>query len=314
MDALPIQEETGLDFASANAGVMHACGHDAHVAMLLGTAALLQARRDQLRRPVKLIFQPHEEYYPGGSSAMIAAGVLDGVESVFALHIWSPLPCGVLGVRSGPSMSSVNDFQITIKGKGGHAALPEASVDPVVAAADVILALQTVVSRSISMTDNAVVSVTTVRSGTANNIIPETVVLRGTIRALSESVRTHVCQRVCELCTDIARAHRAVAEPEILPGYPVLVNDESVVERATRAAKSVGVGDDQIRITDPIGGGEDFAYYAQKVPAALAFLGAGNDSIDCCYPHHHPRFNIDEEALPVGSAILAQYALDRSAK
>lgn len=309
MDALPIQEETGLDFASTNAGVMHACGHDAHMAMLLGAAAILKDRHAQLRRSVRLIFQPHEECYPGGATAMIGAGVLDNVESVFALHIWSQLPLGVLGVSHGPLMSSVSDFQIRVRGRGGHAAIPEEGLDPVVIAAEIVLALQTVVSRSIGMADRAVVSVTQVKAGTVDNTIPETVVMRGTIRTLSESVRARVCQRLVDLAQGIAAGHGATADAEVFPGYPVLVNDEGVVQRALSAARHVGWDDGLLRPMTPMGGGEDFAYYAQRVPAALAFLGAGEKG-GITPPHHHPGFRIDERALPRGAAILSQYALD----
>jgi len=310
MDALPVKEQTGLDFASTRPGVMHACGHDAHMAMLLGAAALLMKHRAELRRSVKLIFQPHEEKYPGGAASLIAAGIVDDVESVFGLHIWSQLPLGTLGTRCGPFMSSVNDLHVIIRGKGGHAAMPEQTIDPVVVAAHVITALQTVVSRSIALTDPAVVSITQISAGTADNIIPETAVLRGTIRTLSETVRQRVCARVRALAEGVAAAHGAVAEVDVLPGYPVLVNDEQVVQRVLRAARQVGFGDDVIQTMEPQGGGEDFAYYGQQVPAGFAFLGARNDAAGCHYPHHHPRFNIDEAALPLGAALLAQFALD----
>lgn len=309
MDALPIQEDTGLPFASQNPGVMHACGHDAHMAMLLGAAALLKQRQSQLKRSVKFIFQPHEEKYPGGAAPMIAAGVLENVESVFGLHVWSPLPLGTLGTRCGPLMSSVNDIQIVVQGKGGHAALPEQCVDPVVVAAQVVMALQTVVSRTIAMSDSAVVSVTQVTAGTAYNIIPQSATLRGTIRTLDEAVRTRVCQQVRELAEGVARAHGASAEVEVLPGYPALLNDEQTVQRVIQAARDVGFDDQHIETISPIGGGEDFAYYAQQVPAAFAFLGGGGESGQT-YPHHHPRFTIDEAALPLGAAVLTQYALN----
>ncbi|MGD8450580.1 MAG: M20 family metallopeptidase [Phycisphaerae bacterium] len=309
MDALPIQEETGLDYASESAGVMHACGHDAHMAMMLGAAALLKERQSELKRSVRLIFQPHEEHYPGGASGMIAAGVLDNVESVFGLHIWSQLPLGVLGVGAGPLMSSVNDLEIRVHGRGGHAAMPEDCLDPVVISAEIVLALQTVVSRSIAMTDRAVVSVARVTAGTGDNIIPELAVMRGTIRTLSSTVRTKVCQRVIELAKGIAAGHGAMADAEVFPGYPVLVNSEDVVRRALTAARHIGWDENLLRTMSPMGGAEDFAYYAERVPAALVFLGAALPD-GSSRPHHHPGFRIDERALPRGAALLAQFALD----
>ncbi len=311
MDALPINEETGAPYASRRPGVMHACGHDAHMAMLLGAAALLARRRSELRAPVRLIFQPSEERSPGGAAPLVAAGVLDGVADVFGLHIWSEMPVGALGTRVGPFMSATNELRITISGRGGHAAMPQQCVDPIVVAAEVILALQTIVSRSIAMTDSAVVSITQVHGGTAGNVIPETVELRGTIRTLSESVRAIVCARVHELATGIARNYGAAAEVAIRDGYPTVVNDSNAVARALAAARAIGIAESEIVTMPPQGGGEDFAYYTQKVPGAFLFLGGRNEAKGCCYPHHHPMFDIDEAALPIGAALLAQVALDR---
>jgi amidohydrolase len=310
MDALAIQEETGLPFASQNPGVMHACGHDAHMAMLLAAAKLLQRHRDRLARSVRLIFQPHEEIYPGGASAMIAAGVLENIESIFGLHIWSQLAVGALGTRTGPFMAGLNDFEIRLTGKGGHAAMPEQCIDPVVVAAQVILALQTVVSRSIAITDQAVVSVTQVEAGTAFNIIPERVTLRGTIRMFDEAVRTRLCGRVRELAEGVAQAYGAEAQVQIEPGYPVLVNDPGAAERALRAARRLGLAQAALQTLPLQGGAEDFAYYCREVPGVLVFVGTRNEAKGCTYPHHHPRFDVDEAVLPVGAALLAGYALE----
>lgn len=312
MDALPIQEETGLPFASQRPGVMHACGHDAHMAMLLGVASILRQRRDRLRQGVRLIFQPAEEKLPGGAAALVDAGVLDGVSGIFGLHVWSPLPAGTLGLRAGPFMASVDDFHITVRGKGGHAALPETCIDPVVAAAQIVVGLQTAVSRSIALTDGAVVSVTRLEAGTATNIIPETAGLAGTIRTLDEAVRARARVRVRELAERIAHAHRAEAEVRIEPGYPVLVNDETMVARVEAAARRLGWDDDRLVTMPPLGGGEDFAYYARRIPAAFAFLGAAQADAESCHPHHHPRFDIDEDVLPLGAALLAELALSAS--
>jgi amidohydrolase len=309
MDGLPISEETGVDYASTNPGVMHACGHDAHIAMLLGAARLLQLYRPHLKRSVRLIFQPHEELYPGGAPAMIAAGALTEVEAIFGIHAWANLNTGQLGTRVGPFMAAVNSFKIVIRGKGGHAAMPDQCIDPVVAAAHVVVALQTVVSRSIAMAEPAVVSVTQFQAGSGDNVIPNDATLCGTIRTFDEEIRQRTCDRVRELAGGVARAHRAAADIEICPGYPAQVNDQATTQRALEAALMVGIKQDSLITLAPQGVGEDFAYYCQNVPGAFVFLGAANEAKSCPYPHHHPRFNVDEDVLPRGAALHAQFAL-----
>lgn len=308
-DALPIVEDTGLPFASQNPGVMHACGHDAHTAMLLGAALLLKQNQAALRRPVRLIFQPHEEKYPGGAPAMIAGGALGNVSEVFGIHITSQLPSGQFAIRSGPMMAAVNELAITIHGKGGHAAKPEDCIDPVVIAAEVILALQTIVSRSIGLTESAVVSVTQVNAGSADNVIPQQVVMRGTIRTYEEAVRQTILRRVREVAEGLARAHGGSATVNLGPGYPVLVNDPAVTERAVEAARRVGFDDAALKTMPLQGGGEDFAYYGAQRPAAFGFLGAHDAARGPAYPHHHPRFDIDEAMLAHGAALHAAFAL-----
>lgn len=309
MDALPIVEQTGLPFASKNEGVMHACGHDAHTAILLGAARILKERRGELKRSVRFLFQPHEEMYPGGAPDLISGGALENVESVFGLHIISVLPAGLVGSRVGPFMAAVNTLDINVIGRGGHAAMPENCIDPIVTAANIVLALQSVISRNVSLHENAVVSVTQVHAGTADNVIPSEVRLRGTIRTFDEAVRTRVIARITELAMQTAAAHGARAEVTISPGYPVLKNDGAIVDRAFAAAASIGVPEKQRQELPLQGGGEDFAYYGAKAPAGFVFLGAAMSDPTAVYPHHHAKFDFDESMLPVGAALLAEYAL-----
>jgi len=308
MDALPITEETGLPFASQRPGVMHACGHDAHTAMLLGAARLLVERRSELRCGVRLLFQPHEEKYPGGAPAMISGGALEGVSEVFGLHIWTGVPVGKLGTRTGGFMCAVNRLEITVHGVGGHAAMPNAAVDPVLIAAAIITALQSVVSRGVAPSEFAVVSVTQVEAGSADNVIPSTARLVGTIRTLQEPVRQEVCRRVRQVVEGVAAALGGRAEVMLEPGYPPLFNDAATTERALRAAEAVGFAGAVLEL-EPQGGAEDFAYYGQVAPSAFVFLGARNEAKDCVYSHHHPKFRIDEDALAAGAALHAAFAL-----
>jgi amidohydrolase len=313
MDALPIDEENEIPYRSTRPGAMHACGHDAHTAMLLGAAELLSARRASLRRPVRFVFQPSEERWPGGAAPMIRAGVLADCDRAFGIHIWSEMPTGTIGTRPGPFMSSARDLRILVRGKGGHAAMPQQCIDPVVVAAQLVVALQTVVSRSIAMYESGVVSVTMVRAGSAGNVIPPDAELRGTVRTLSEAVFETVRTRIESVAAGIGQAFGATIEVDMSDGYPALVNDAGMVAAACEAARKVGIADSGVLTLPPQGGGEDFAYFAEAVPAAFVFVGARDEASDCCYPHHHPRFNVDERALPIGAALLAQVALDSPA-
>ncbi|HQL53160.1 MAG TPA: amidohydrolase, partial [Phycisphaerae bacterium] len=220
------------------------------------------------------------------------------------------MPLGTLGTRVGPFMSSTNPLRITVRGRGGHAAMPHQCVDPVVVAAQLVVALQTVVSRNIAMTDSAVVSVTRVQAGSATNIIPETAELAGTVRTLNMATRATIVRRIGELAQGIAGAYGATAEATVEEGYPVLVNDAVAVERALATARRLGFTEDQLLTLPAQGGGEDFAYYLQQVPGAFLFLGARNEAKGCKYPHHHAHFDIDEAVLPLGVALLTQLALD----
>jgi amidohydrolase len=306
IDALPIQEETGLEFASENPGVMHACGHDGHTAMLLATLNALHERRDELSGEIRFIFQHAEELGPGGAGQLVEAGVMDGVDLVVGAHLFSLDPLGKVGVLVGPHTAASDVFAIEIRGKGGHGAAPHKSIDPVTAAAQVVSGLQHVVSRVVDPIESAVVSVTKIHAGTADNIIPEAVELGGTVRTFTPDVRATVREAMDRLIHSIAEAHGCTATFTYEEGYEPVVNDEeasALVEAAVREE----LGDDAFFVPPPIMGGEDFSAYLQAVPGAFFIVGAGGDDH---FPHHHPRFDWDESAMRNGIAVFTRLALD----
>ncbi|MEV6243982.1 M20 family metallopeptidase [Lentzea sp. NPDC051838] len=312
MDGLPLQEDTGLPYASEVDGNMHACGHDTHVAMLASSARLLADRRDALRGKVLFMFQPGEEGYHG-ARYMIEEGLLDdGVEKAFALHITSRMKSGVVTCRPGPIMASADTFHVHVKGKGGHGAMPHNALDPVPAAAAMVGALQTMVGRRVSVHEPAVVTVAQINAGTTTNIIPETATLDGTIRTLSEATRKLVHKELKQVIKHTAAAYGCHAEVSIVPGYPVTVNDDVVGQHVVDlAAQAMGPTWSEPML-DPLMGAEDFSYVLQRVPGALAFLGACPRGIDLddAPPNHSNRVLFDEAAMEHGVATYAAFALD----
>lgn len=309
MDALPILEENQTSYVSTTPGVMHACGHDAHTAILLGVARLLVERQEEIRGTVKLMFQPAEE---GGAGAqrMIDDGVLDDppVDAAFGLHVDAERYVGQIAVRSGPSMASADRFTITVRGRGGHAASPHRTVDPIIVAAQIITALQTIVGREVSPIEPAVVTVASLTAGTTYNVIPDTATIRGTVRAFSSEVRQLMQERIGDLARGIASALRASAEVDYRVGYPVLVNHAAMVELAREALGGL-LGPRAIVDREPVMGAEDFAFILQRVPGAFLHLGVRHPTWKTPRPVHTATFDLDEAALPVGAAALVAIAL-----
>ena len=311
MDALPLTERTNLPFASRRPGVMHACGHDAHVAMALGAAELLAEVREEMPGAVKFIFQPSEETPPGGAVAMLRAGVLENpaVDAVVALHVNPHLPAGTVGLKEGVTMAAVDTFTVTVKGKSGHSSAPHQAVDAIYVAALAIVSLQSIVSRLVSPLEPVVVSVGTISGGTKSNIVAEEVVFTGTVRTLSPEVRQQVPRLMRTVLDGVARAYGASCELDYQEAYPLLVNDSNLLALVERSCRKVAGEQHTFRVPHPAMGSDDFAYFAQAVPAVHFDLGAGKRG-EVNYPWHHPCFDIAEEALPIGAAVLAQICWD----
>ena len=302
MDALPIQEDSRSPHASEVPGVMHACGHDGHVAMGAAAARLMAGRRAPVN--VRVLFQPAEEG-EGGAQAMVAAGAMDGVAMAVGVHLWNELPVGTLGVKAGPLMAAVDRLRIVVRGRGGHGGKPHRSADPVVAAAHVITALQTIVSREVPPTLAAVVTLGSIHGGQAFNVIPDEVILLGTIRTFDGALRQSMPERVTRIASGIAEALGCRAEVEVRPGNPPVVNDATVAELARRAAARV-VGEENVVEPEPTMGGEDMAVYFERAPGCFVFVGSANPERGLDQPHHSPRFDFDEDALLVGTQFLLE--------
>jgi amidohydrolase len=310
IDALPIHEETGAEYASQTPGVMHACGHDGHASVAAHVAAAFARMRDQLEGEVRFAFQPAEEIV-SGARPMIEAGVLEGVDAVVGLHLNSQLPAGKVGVRSGPSMAAADAFTLTVRGKGTHAAMPHMGVDTVVIAAHVILALQTLVSRETDPVNTSVITIATVTAGEgAHNIIPETTELKGTLRTFDSALRERLARRIEELSKGVAAAMGGSAEIVWRQGSPAVVNDAALTERFRAIAREV-VGEENLLETPPVMGGDDMAEFLLRRPGVYFWVGAGDPASGKDQPHHHPSFDIDDErALPIATELLARTALE----
>jgi amidohydrolase len=305
MDALPIMEETGAEYASQNPGVMHACGHDGHTAVGLTVARLLHAHSQELAGSIKLVFQPAEEGL-GGAQAMIEDGVLEDLQPDFALalHLWNEKPLDWLGVHPGPVMAASEIFKVLLTGKGGHGASPHLSVDPLLAAAHVVTALQGIVSRNVAPLEAAVVSVTSIRGGEAFNVIPPTVEMLGTIRSFLPEVRQRVLERFPQIVEGVAGAMGCQANVEITSITPAVVNEARIAQSVEEAARLLWPGQTVDRDFQSMVS-EDMAFMMQRIHGCYFFVGSANPAKGLDAPHHHPRFDIDEAALPRAAALMA---------
>ena len=307
MDALPIQEENEVSYRSQHEGIMHACGHDGHTAIALGTAYYLSGHRQDFRGTVKLIFQPAEEG-PGGAKPMIEAGVLNdpAVDAIVGLHLWNNLPLGTVGVRSGALMAAVECFRARIFGQGGHGAMPHQTVDSIVVSAQIVNALQTIVGRNVDPLDAAVVTVGELHAGTALNVIADTAKMSGTVRYFNPSLKGYFGKRIEEIIAGVCQSHGAKYELDYWQLYPPTINDAQVAQLVRSVASEV--------VETPAGvvpecqtmGGEDMSFFLQEVPGCYFFVGSANAEKGLGYPHHHPRFDFDEAALGIGVEMFVR--------
>ncbi len=309
MDALPMQELSDVPHRSKVVGRAHMCGHDVHTAILLGTARILTELKDLLKTSVRLIFQPSEEQWPGGATAMIEDGALDGVDEIYGLHVWPVFETGQFGICPGAYLGQADHFEIEVTGIGGHAAMPSFAIDPVLIGAQFVTALQAIVSRNVDPLESAVVSVTRFNAGTADNVIPDAVKMSGTVRTLDKEVQKKVRDRMERLLSGLISAQGATFNFTYTEGYPVTFNHAPCVKRALAVTRAVAGEAQVIFPQPPILGAEDFGYYSQKIPACYFNLGCGNRAKGITRMVHDPRFDVDESCMIYGMAMEALLAL-----
>lgn len=309
MDALPIDKQSGVSFSSQSKGKMHACGHDAHMAMLIGAARILSHMRNDLRGKVIFIFQPSEEKNPGGAPGMIRDGAVSDADVIFGQHITTDLPTGRIGFHAGPMMASADELYFTIIGKGGHGAKPHDAIDPIFISAQVITSLQSVISRMKDPLDPSVLTIGSIHGGTATNIIPDSVKLSGTLRTMNESWRSKALKLISSTAKQTASSVGGRCDFTISSGYPVLVNSESETEFARQAAQNL-FGKKSVITVPAVMGAEDFAYFLRVVPGTFWWIGAGNRKMGATSSIHSSSFRIDEEAMFYGSSLLAFLAIE----
>ena len=299
MDALPIQEENDIPYKSRITGKMHACGHDSHTAMLLGAAHILSKLDKKLEVNIKLVFQPAEEGRLGAKK-VVEEGVLDNVDAIFGLHVWAGLDSGLIGIKNGPLLASADFFKIFIEGVGGHGASPHEARDPIPLAVDLVNAYQKIITREVDPLEPTVLSVTSIKAGTTFNVIPETLEMLGTIRTFNKEIRNYIVKRMTDITLKYANAARCKASIEFMGEYtPPTINDDELAEYARKMLRPLG----NIVVPKPTMTAEDFSFYLEKARGLFILLGIRNDEKELIYPHHHPRFNVDEDVLWMGSAI-----------
>ncbi|MFD0680442.1 MULTISPECIES: M20 family metallopeptidase [unclassified Paenibacillus] len=306
MDALPIQDQKNCDYASKISGVMHACGHDAHTSTLLGVAKVLSEHKEMLNGDVVFIFQHAEELSPGGAFSMIDEGALDGVDYIYGIHLWTPFPVGTAFCKEGPFMAAADEFEIVVKGKGGHGGLPHETVDSIVIGSQLVGNLQTIVSRGVDPTQPCVVSIGSFHSGTSFNVIAEQATLIGTVRTFDPELRMDVKQRMDRLVSQTCTMNGADYSFEYKLGYPPVINDSEEAQRFLRAGARVM----NVKPSPLIMAGEDFAYYLQQRKGCFMFVGAGNHEQGIIHPHHHPKFDIDEKAMRDAARLFVSMVWD----
>lgn len=310
IDALPIYEKNNVSFRSLNDGFMHACGHDAHMSMIYGSILLFNEIRNNLKGSIKFIFQPaEEEGMLGGAKQMIKEGIMDDVDYILGIHVWPELSEGYVGYRNGPFFASADTLTIDVFGRGGHGAKPHSTVDPIVVSARVVEALQSIASREVFPLKPIVVTVGSISGGTAHNVIPNRVTMKGTIRTMNPDIREKIENMLRRIIGGITSSSGASYEMKYVYGCPVLVNDEEITKRVIESAKKI-VGLHRVVLSQPTMGSEDFAYYLQRVKGTFLLLGVRNESLGFTYGVHTTRFNLNDNVLPIGSSVLTQGAVD----
>lgn len=308
MDALEIKEENDVEYKSKNEGIMHACGHDGHTAMLLGAARALSEIKEELTGNVKLIFQPAEEMVQGAAK-MVEEGVLKDVDGIMGIHLWANLPTGTINIQAGPRMASGDYVYIDFIGKGGHGSMPHQGIDPIVIASSFILDSQAILSREINPLDPVVFTLGKMKSGSRFNVIPEKASVEGTLRCFREETRKQAGEAIRRYAEKTARSYRGQADVNIEKGTPPTINDRKCTEIGRSAAKKV-VSEAELVDMDKTTGSEDMAYYLREVPGVIAFVGAGFEDEEKNYPHHNARFNINEESLKIGTGLYFNFVLE----
>lgn len=307
MDGLPIQDEKNREYSSKIPGIMHACGHDGHTSALLAVAEYYMNNRDKFAGERRLLFQPAEEVTPGGAIEMVRAGAIEGIDAVYGVHLWTPIPYGQVASRPGPFMSAADEFVIDIEGKGGHGGMPHHTVDTIIVGSSMVQAVQSIVSRNVNPLHSAVVTIGSFQAGSTNNVIAEKCRMKGTVRSFDERTRYEIHDRLKTIAEQTCAMYGATCRYEMRIGYPPVVNDETEAERFFDVAAEL-FGADAVLTEEPMTVAEDFSYYLEQVPGCFMFVGAGNEELGAAFGHHHPRFDIDERAMMHSARLLIAMA------